>query len=69
MTAWEAAGLPAGIDDLVAGSVLDRDLAVLAVRLDQAQQDTRLPEQPAGSAQLNDLVVAARLAETAVRPG
>lgn len=63
-----------GLDDLVAGAILDRDLAELLSRLDQAQHDTRLPEQPAGSAQLNDLVVAARLADPRttggpVRPG
>ncbi|MEV1318998.1 nucleotidyltransferase domain-containing protein [Micromonospora arborensis] len=54
-----------GLDNLVGGSILDRDLAELASRLDQAQHDTRLPEQPGGTAQLNDLVVAARLADSA----
>ena len=41
------------------------DLAELASRLDEAQRDSRLPEQPAGSAQLDDLVVTARLADSA----
>ncbi|MEU8082204.1 nucleotidyltransferase domain-containing protein [Micromonospora sp. NPDC049101] len=54
-----------GLGDLVAGSVLDGDLAELTARLDQAQDDTRLPERPAGVARLNDLVVAARLADSA----
>lgn len=52
------------LDDLVPGATLDRDLAELAARLDQAQHDSRLPEQPAGSVELNDLVVAARLPST-----
>lgn len=54
-----------GLDGLVAGPVLGRDLAELASRLDEAQHDSRLPEQPAGSAQLDDLVVTARLADSA----
>ncbi|MEU4555909.1 nucleotidyltransferase domain-containing protein [Micromonospora violae] len=54
-----------GLGDLVAGPVLGRDLDELVARLDQAQQDSRLPEQPAGLTQLDDLVVTARLAESA----
>ncbi|MEU8179306.1 nucleotidyltransferase domain-containing protein [Micromonospora sp. NPDC049047] len=53
------------LGDLVAAPVLARDLADLTARLDQAHHDTRLPPQPAGAAQLNDLVVAARLADSA----
>ncbi|CCH19206.1 Conserved hypothetical protein (probable nucleotidyltransferase activity) [Micromonospora lupini str. Lupac 08] len=49
------------LDDLVPGATIDRDLAELAARLDQAQQDSPLPDQPAGSAELHELVVAARL--------
>lgn len=66
-----------GLGDVVAGSVLDRDLAELASRLDQAHHETRLPEQPDGLAQLNELVVTARMSDpvsrvpagTGVRPG
>ncbi|MET8358543.1 nucleotidyltransferase domain-containing protein [Micromonospora sp. NPDC005171] len=54
-----------GLDGLVTGPVLGRDLAELTARLDEAQQDSRLPEQPAGAAQLDELVVTARLAESA----
>ena len=54
------------LDDLVPGPTLDRDLAELAARLDRAHHDSRLPAQPSGSAQLNDLVVSARLSATRV---
>ncbi|WP_425413379.1 nucleotidyltransferase domain-containing protein [Micromonospora pallida] len=56
------------LGDLVGRDVLGRDLDALAARLDQAQQDTRLPEQPSGSRELDDLVVSARLADPRHHP-
>ncbi|MFC4149597.1 DNA polymerase beta superfamily protein [Micromonospora mangrovi] len=55
------------LGDLVSRDVLDRDLRDLAERLDQAQQDSRLPEQPSATPQLDALVVDARLATLASR--
>ncbi|MET0419611.1 MAG: nucleotidyltransferase domain-containing protein [Actinoplanes sp.] len=57
------------LDALVPVATLDRDLAELSARLDQAQQDSPLPEQPVGSDELHEVVVAARLADWRVRPG
>lgn len=50
------------LGDLVPRPVLDRDLDALAARLDQARQDSTLPEQPSGWRDLDALVVGARLA-------
>lgn len=58
------------LDDLVPRDTLDRDLRDLAERLDQAQHDSLLPEQPAVTAQLDALVVDVRLAAfSAARQG
>jgi predicted nucleotidyltransferase len=51
------------LGDLVTRDVLDRDLDELTARLDQAQRDSQLPEQPSSSRDLDALVVAARLAD------
>ncbi|RZU54152.1 hypothetical protein EV385_6091 [Krasilnikovia cinnamomea] len=51
------------LGDRVAADVLDEDLAGLGARLDQAQQDSTLPEQPSAHADLDELVIRARLTE------
>ncbi|OZV83929.1 nucleotidyltransferase [Micromonospora echinospora] len=76
-TLWEVESAPAYLTDLVAAkqaaehgalgdvvprATLDRDLDVLTARLEQAREDSALPDQPSGTRDLDALVVGARLA-------
>ncbi|MEE6258987.1 nucleotidyltransferase domain-containing protein [Plantactinospora sonchi] len=58
----------AGLPDAPAAHRLDDDLTALHETLDQAQRDSRLPEQPGAEAALHDLLVRVRLTTAAGTP-
>ncbi|WP_412753754.1 DNA polymerase beta superfamily protein [Krasilnikovia sp. M28-CT-15] len=55
------------LGDRVSLELLDEDLATLGARLDQAQADSTLPDQPSAQADLDALVIRARLESPGAR--